>query len=57
MWTWKSKQLHEHPAKHRRGTYGYVVQSSTGTYALRVGGLTMSCPQDWAARIHEEEDQ
>ena len=55
MWTWKSKQLHEHPAKHQRGTCGYIVLSGAGVYAMRVGGSTMSCPQDWAAKIHKAE--
>jgi len=48
--------LYEHPAKHRVGTYGNVVLSSVGVYSLRVGYATMSCPQDWAAKIHTEED-
>lgn len=52
---WKSIGLYEHPAKHRAGTFGNVVLSTAGVYALRVGGLQMSCPQDWAAKIHKEE--
>ncbi len=52
---WKSIGLYEHPAKHRVGTYGNVVLSTAGVYALRVGSATMSCPQDWAAKIHKEE--
>jgi len=55
MWIWKSKQLHEHPAKHQRGTCGNIVLSGAGVYAMRVGGSAMSCPQDWAAKIHKTE--
>jgi len=55
MDTWKSIGLYEHPAKHQAGVYGNVVLSSAGVYALRVGGSTMSCPQEWAAKIHKEE--
>lgn len=47
--------MYEHPAKHQAGTYGNVVLSTAGVYALRVGGSQMSCPQDWAAKIHKEE--
>ena len=54
---WKSIGLYEHPAKHQTGTYGNVVLSAVGIYALRVGGSTMSCPQDWAAKIHKEEGE
>ena len=42
MWAWKSKQLH-------------IVLSGAGVYAMRVGGSTMRCPQDWAAKIHKAE--
>ena len=52
---WKSIGLYEHPAKHQTGVFGNVVLSMAGTYALRVGGSTMSCPQDWAAKIHKDE--
>ena len=51
---WKSIGLYEHPEKHRAGTYGNVVLSTAGVYAFRVGGLQMSCPQDWAAKIHKQ---
>lgn len=53
---WKSIGLYEHPAKHQKGVYGNVVLSPAGVYCLRVGGTTMSCPQDWAAKIHKEEE-
>ena len=52
---WESKGLHEHPAEHRKGTYGQVCLSEAGVYILRVGASHMSCPQDWAAKIHAEE--
>ena len=52
---WKSIGIYEHPAKHQAGTYGNVIQSDAGIYNLQVGGSRMSCPQDWAARIHKEE--
>jgi len=52
---WKSIGLHEHPAKHQAGVYGNVVLSTAGVYALRVGSGTMSCPQEWAAKIHHDE--
>jgi len=52
---WKSIGLYEHPVKHQAGTYGNVVLSTAGVYALRVGESQMSCPQGWAAKIHKEE--
>lgn len=52
---WKSIGLYEHPAKHQKGVYGNVALSPAGVYVLRVGGTYMSCPQDWAAKIHKEE--
>jgi hypothetical protein len=52
---WKSKQMYEHPAKHRRGTFGIVELSTAGIYVLKVGGGRMSCPQGWAAKIHKAE--
>ena len=55
MEKWKSKGLYEHPAKHQAGTFGYIGQSQVGIYYLMVGGSRMSCPQDWAAKIHAEE--
>lgn len=55
MEKWKSIGLYEHPAKHQAGVYGNVVLSTAGVYALRVGGSTMSCPQEWATKIHAEE--
>ena len=55
MDTWKSIGLYEHPVKHQAGKFGNVVRSAAGIYALRVGGSTMSCPQDWATKIHAEE--
>jgi hypothetical protein len=56
MHKWKSKEIYEHPAKHQAGTVGNVVLSTAGVYCLRVGASTMSCPQDWAAKIHKEEN-
>lgn len=52
---WKSIGLYEHPAKHQAGRFGNVVLSPAGVYCLRVGGGNMSCPQDWAAKIHHDE--
>lgn len=52
---WKSIGLYEHPAKHQAGTFGNVVKSTAGIYCLRVGGGNMSCPQDWATKIHHDE--
>jgi len=52
---WKSIGLYEHPAEHQAGTFGNVVLSTAGVYAMRVGGSIMSCPQDWATKIHKEE--
>jgi len=52
---WKSIGLYEHPAKHQAMVYGNVVLSPAGVYVLRVGGSHMSCPQDWAAKIHHDE--
>lgn len=52
---WKSIGLYEHPAKHNAGTFGNIILSDAGVYALKVGGSHMSCPQDWAAKIHHDE--
>jgi hypothetical protein len=52
---WTSTGLYEHPAKHQAGRYGNIEQSQAGIYVLRVGGSHMSCPQDWAAKIHADE--
>jgi hypothetical protein len=52
---WKSKQLYEHPAKHQRGVCGIIELSKAGVYVLKVGGCRMSCPQEWAAKIHKTE--
>jgi hypothetical protein len=52
---WQSKQLYEHPAKHQRGVCGIIELSPAGVYVLKVGGGRMSCPQDWAAKIHKAE--
>lgn len=54
---WESKRLYEHPAKHQAGTYGRIVLYDSGVYDLQVGGSHMSCPQDWATRIHAEEGE
>ncbi len=53
--TWKSIGMYEHPVKHQAGTFGNVVLSPAGVYCFRVGAVTMSCPQDWAAKIHHDE--
>jgi hypothetical protein len=52
---WKSKHLYEHPAKHQRGVCGIIELSKVGLYVLKAGGCRMSCPQDWAAKIHKAE--
>jgi len=52
---WESKGLHEHPANHQAGTFGKIVLSKAGVYVLMVGFSHMSCPQDWAAKIHAQE--
>ena len=52
---WQSIGLYEHPAKHQAGTYGKVVLSPAGVYCMQVGGSIMSCPQEWAAKIHHNE--
>ncbi|MBA7522197.1 hypothetical protein ES705_14323 [subsurface metagenome] len=54
---WVSMGMYEHPAKHRMGTYGYVILSQAGVYCLRVGGTFMSCSQTWAVKIHYDETQ
>ena len=53
--TWTSANLYDHPALPQTGTYGHIELSPAGVYVLRVGGSRMSCPQDWAAKIHAEE--
>lgn len=52
---WESTGIYEHPAKHQSGTYGNIQLSHAGVYVLKVGGAHMSCPQDWAVKIHHEE--
>lgn len=46
--------MYEHPVIDQAGN---VVLTQAERYALRVGGKTMSCPQDWASAIHREELQ
>jgi len=52
---WESKGLHEHPVKHQAGTFGKICLSQAGVYFFKVGASHMSCPQDWAAKIHAQE--
>ena len=52
---WQSTRIYEHPAKHQTGTCGQIAQHDSGVYVLRVGGAQISCPQDWAAKIHKDE--
>ena len=52
---WKSIGLYEHPAKHQAGIFGNVVLSPADVYVLRVGASIMSCPQDWATKVHHDE--
>ena len=52
---WMSKGMHEHPAKHQKGTFGRVALSQAGAYGLMQGNVWMSCPQGWAAAIHAAE--
>lgn len=54
---WKSQRLYEHPAEHQAGRYGYIELSVAGVYVLKVGSAHMSCPQDWAAKIHHDETE
>ena len=54
---WRSIGLYEHPAKHNIGKFGNVVLSPASVYTLRVGSSHMSCPQDWAAKIHKDESE
>ena len=52
---WESRRLYEHPEKHNKGTYGIIILHDSGVYGFMVGNVHMSCPQDWAAKIHAEE--
>lgn len=52
---WQSKKIYEHPAEHQKGRMGQIALSQVGVYFLQVGSSHMSCPQDWAAKIHKEE--
>lgn len=52
---WKSKKLYEHPAKYWPVIYGKVKMFPSGRYAFMVDGFPWSCPQDWAAKIHDDE--
>ncbi len=52
---WQSTGLYEHPEQHQAGTYGHVILSTAGVYCLTVGRSIISCPQDWASKIHHEE--
>ena len=53
---WESAELHEHPARHRAGTYGRITLSAAGVYGLMQGNCWISCPQDWAAQTHHAEN-
>lgn len=53
---WTSRNLYEHPAKHQAGKFGNVARSAAGIYHFKVGGSSMSCPQDWAAGIQAQEE-
>jgi hypothetical protein len=50
---WTSRKIYEHPLL--PDTHGLVCHGSTGIYTMRVGGSRISCPQDWASKIHTEE--
>jgi len=50
---WESIELHEHPE--RAGEWGTVCLADAGAYRLRQGGVWLSCPQAWAAKIHAGE--
>lgn len=54
---WKSQRLYEHPTEHQAGRFGHIELSEAGVYVLRVGSCHMSCPQDWAAKIHHNETE
>lgn len=53
---WISKGLYQHPTKYRPGTFCRVCLSGVGIYYLRVGAKMITCPQSWAARIHQAEN-
>lgn len=53
--TWTSENMYEHPAPHQAGVYGRIVLTEAGIYCLMVGGMTLSCPPSWAAKIHHDE--
>ncbi len=61
---WISKSLYQHPAPQHKGIYGRVcLNDHVGTkdrgtfiYYFLVSGCRMTCPQDWASRIHVEEN-
>ncbi len=54
---WQSAELHEHPATHQKGVYGHVCLSTAGVYYMQVGSFHISCPQGWAAKVHQREVQ
>ncbi len=53
---WQSKGFHQPPGKDYKGTYWQVCLSGAGNYYLRGVAPIVSCPQPWAARIHQEEN-
>lgn len=53
---WISKNVYEHPAKHRAGTYGHVILSSVDIYYMHNEYTALTCPQIWAAGIHKKEE-
>lgn len=54
---WESKRLYEHPVPHQKGVFGRIALGDPGVYYFLVGNVHMSCPQDWAAKIHAEEGE
>ena len=55
MEAWKSQNMYQHPEVHRPGTSGHIHLLTTGVYTLACGAASISCPQAWAAEIHQRE--
>ena len=53
---WTSNKIYVHPLEQRKDTVGRVSLSTSGVYYLKVGSKVVSCPQEWAAMIHEAEE-
>jgi hypothetical protein len=52
MIKWRSKNNYTHP---KQSIPGYIVRNSMGVFAFRSDLGTLSCSQEWAAKIYAQE--